>query len=477
MYDPYSSARLATVTAPHSSSKKKIITLHDPDVPVEFNFIGTMSFKWSFQFEDHEFEWKKDSCYVIRKPDPPVIVCTTRSEAKDKPASVQILDYNVKRFDINDRKGLEVLLLCGLLTFTDYVEGTKEIARQGNVVPTVTPTRPVVVSLAQANKPPPAAGDLPSKPPPSLPPKPVYNFTPYEKNEVLVTEDAKIEEYAQHCLTLLADPALLYVIIKSHTADQVSKVVQVAQETKRLHHREVGDEEELHQYVKYGEAEDTKGKKPHRVINLDDAPAAKKVEYKPPTSLTIHLSKIELPDLIPNKRQPPTSPQSLNPVDTRFGLPSRARAATPEPPKSETLKQPNDRRRRNSFGPSPKPSKPQSPTSSQPQRLTKTNGNGRYTAGNPQPPRPTSNGPSPVSSRPRPTPGIDAPSLVIPEPRTNNTPSTPSASPRPSMPLGYHDPNHHMGLPLMPGGYPEAYPESAPAKSSKASVMERLFGR
>ena len=42
MYDPYSGARLATVTAPHPSSKKKIITLHDPDVPVEFTLSGTM---------------------------------------------------------------------------------------------------------------------------------------------------------------------------------------------------------------------------------------------------------------------------------------------------------------------------------------------------------------------------------------------------------------------------------------------------
>ncbi len=92
----------------------------------------------------------------------------------------------------------------------------------------------------------------------------------------MVTQDAAVQDYAQHCLSLLGDRDLLYVVIKSHTADEVSKVVQVAQETKRLHHREAGNDEELHQYVKYGEAEGTKGKKQHRVINLDDAPTTKK---------------------------------------------------------------------------------------------------------------------------------------------------------------------------------------------------------
>jgi hypothetical protein len=42
LHDPLSGAVFATVSSPHSTSKKKTITLHDPDVPVDFSFSGSM---------------------------------------------------------------------------------------------------------------------------------------------------------------------------------------------------------------------------------------------------------------------------------------------------------------------------------------------------------------------------------------------------------------------------------------------------
>ena len=56
------------------------------------------------------------------------------------------------------------------------------------------------------------------------------------------------------------------------------------------------DEQELHQYVVYNT---TTPKGPKR-INLDDSDKGKgKSDYTPPTSLTIHLSKIDMPELRP----------------------------------------------------------------------------------------------------------------------------------------------------------------------------------
>jgi len=57
----------------------------------------------------------------------------------------------------------------------------------------------------------------------------------------------------------------------------------------------VSDEEELHQYVLY---DTTAAKKGPKRINLDNDSKGK-TNYAPPTSLTIHLSKIPMPELQP----------------------------------------------------------------------------------------------------------------------------------------------------------------------------------
>ena len=55
-------------------------------------------------------------------------------------------------------------------------------------------------------------------------------------------------------------------------------------------------DEELHQYVLY---DTTAAKKGPRRINLDSDNTKNKTNYAPPTSLTIHLSKIPMPELQP----------------------------------------------------------------------------------------------------------------------------------------------------------------------------------
>ena len=58
--------------------------------------------------------------------------------------------------------------------------------------------------------------------------------------------------------------------------------------------------DDLHQYVSYDEAtQDTVKGKIRPVIKLDDGPKENKSDYKPPTNLTIKISKIPMPELQP----------------------------------------------------------------------------------------------------------------------------------------------------------------------------------
>lgn len=47
----------------------------------------------------HEFEWKREECFMLRKPDPPVLVAVTKEPpGRIKTSVVQILDYNLNRY-------------------------------------------------------------------------------------------------------------------------------------------------------------------------------------------------------------------------------------------------------------------------------------------------------------------------------------------------------------------------------------------
>jgi len=87
---------------------------------------------------------------------------------------------------------------------------------------------------------------------------------------------------------------MLFITLKSDEAIQVPKVLQVVEETKRIRYKAgLSEEAELHQYVLYDTRE---GKKGPRRINLDDD---MKNKYAPPQNLTVHLSKISMPELQP----------------------------------------------------------------------------------------------------------------------------------------------------------------------------------
>ena len=59
---------------------------------------STSYYDWRIALRRHEFEWKKEECFLLRKPDPPVLIAVTEPEKKNKKAIVQFLDYNLMRY-------------------------------------------------------------------------------------------------------------------------------------------------------------------------------------------------------------------------------------------------------------------------------------------------------------------------------------------------------------------------------------------
>ncbi|KAK7683402.1 hypothetical protein QCA50_013665 [Cerrena zonata] len=324
VYDPLSESLLATATAPNATSKHKTIELHNPSSVVELKYSGTISFKWRFKWEEHEFEWKREECYILRKPDPAVLVAVTKEPpGRLRTSTVQILDYNLNRFDINDRKGLEIVMLTALLTFQDT----------NDAYHAPTPTPPTVTASTKPTTPgleanvPSTSSNLPPQshgPPPMIPPKPAPKTGVErvaelhmirtlqgvgEANEVEIGVEGGIDDYARYAEGLLKDEAMLFVTLRSASAAQVPKVLQVVEQTKRLRHKSgLAESEDLFQYVVY-DAPSGKSKGPKR-INLDDPTPTGSKGYKPPSSLMIHLSKIDMPELRPRAESGLTSKPS-----------------------------------------------------------------------------------------------------------------------------------------------------------------------
>jgi hypothetical protein len=122
------------------------------------------------------------------------------------------------RFDINDRKGLEIVLLTALLTFQDANEAYHTPTTPSPLAPADSgPSRPGFFSMSRrvsdsviANN---SVGNTPLPTPPALPPRPMPKIGVEkiaetqairvargegEVNEIEVGEDASVEDYAHH---------------------------------------------------------------------------------------------------------------------------------------------------------------------------------------------------------------------------------------------------------------------------------------
>ncbi|KAL1684235.1 hypothetical protein EV122DRAFT_200332 [Schizophyllum commune] len=306
--DPLTQALLASATAPAALNKAKTLELYNPNNVVELKHTGLLTFKWTFKWGEHEFEWKREACYLIRKPDPAVMVAITKEPTgKIQTTSVQILDYNLNRFDIDDRKGLELVILTALLTFQDYNIAAK--APKGSTSATTTPSRtnsadalaaPMPVTAAAVATSPPSASSIPAHFVDAPPPSAINRVAEAERGRALfsvvrVEDDMNVKGYSQFCCNLLKDDTLMYITVKSSTAKHVDKTMKVAEKVNK-NYRKVAkkDSTDLHQYVSWdfpAAEDDKKGKK-------------KSKKGTPPTGVIVHLSKKAMPELEPKLSTP-----------------------------------------------------------------------------------------------------------------------------------------------------------------------------
>ncbi|GAC76883.1 hypothetical protein PANT_22c00261 [Moesziomyces antarcticus T-34] len=388
---------LASISQPYTTTKKKQIQLYNPDAEVELEK-RSMTFQqsWRFHFGDvhsqqvEEFSWKREGspsrgsstqsayvCEVIRKPDPSVLAAQYRPPvAKGKPGTLQLMDYNLNRLDVQDKKGLEVALVMTLSALLDQEYDDKIAARGERNLYMCTSGIPTDLSMQgyaaawremeARHQPhaPPGVGNAGSSPttPGSRQPSfgrassqdydaaTVDRIASLEPNEMLVSKWGAIDEYVEHALSLLrcdAGGQSMYLIaLHSDSPETAPKLVQIAAAIKAAYYRLPDDakgtvygrpastsgiEDELYQYVQTLDAETTVSSTPtpetasrRRVIRLDppspnEAPAspgssgrAATASYKPPSKLKLILSKERIQELEP-KRVDEAQPTHVHP--------------------------------------------------------------------------------------------------------------------------------------------------------------------
>jgi hypothetical protein len=119
---------------------------------------------------------------------------------------VAISTYSEDRFEINDRKGLEIVVLTALLTFQD----NNESQRNSDPTPSLPPSS---IPLNKAPSPAPVVLALQSNDMPPLPPKPApktgvdgiaeMQAMKGEYNEIIISDEGDVHDYAEYCNNLL----------------------------------------------------------------------------------------------------------------------------------------------------------------------------------------------------------------------------------------------------------------------------------
>ena len=253
-------------------------------------YTGTLSFEWSTVFEGHSLQWSKGLlgsiyCSLIRKPDPSIEICKYVPGSKKAPASFTILDYNIARMDIQDIRGLEIVLLCSLFTFIDMHTldvGPREAidARQSASPPRIPPAP---ISPSASPKP-----DLPHRQP-SMYEHPRSKLQTVDASTLNINPDLDFEGQVRKTIDML--DRNVFITLHAPESAAVQTTIRVAESAKRRYMKRPGgmrDDEDLHLYVITDDLrKDKRGSK----------------IYVPPSSLTIHISKWHMPELEERQQQ------------------------------------------------------------------------------------------------------------------------------------------------------------------------------
>lgn len=214
---------LSTISCPTSLDKTKTIHLHNPNDSIILEKKGmTFRQEWRFRFQEDDFLIRRDGksyeVEAVRKPDPEIIVARYTPNAKARPGFLQVLDYNIQRLEIHDKRGLEILiitLICHCLD-QDYDEKHKD---GGNMYFEGSLTDLYKKSTSNTDNV--ASGSAPQ--------------SASERNEVIIDMHTPTDILVSHAVDLLRQDTgqgLSVIIIRSLASDTAPKAVRVAADIK-----------------------------------------------------------------------------------------------------------------------------------------------------------------------------------------------------------------------------------------------------
>ncbi|CAG8751273.1 1980_t:CDS:2 [Dentiscutata erythropus] len=125
LIDPITELLLAEIQGDSSKAKLKKILLYQPDDSVELKDSGIFSFEQKFRWENEKFVWKKKAfskdleCKIVQSGEEPNICIALYQPKNKKGGIVNIMSDNMTRINIQDRRGLEYVLLMSILSFLD----------------------------------------------------------------------------------------------------------------------------------------------------------------------------------------------------------------------------------------------------------------------------------------------------------------------------------------------------------------------
>ncbi|CAG8537587.1 10003_t:CDS:2, partial [Cetraspora pellucida] len=128
LIDPITEVLLAEIKGDSSKAKLKNILLYQPDDNIELKDSGMFSFEHKFRWENEKFVWKRHAfskeleCKMMQPGNEPNM-CIALYQPKNKNVgTVNIMSDNMNRLNIQDRRGLEYVLLMSILSFLDKSE-------------------------------------------------------------------------------------------------------------------------------------------------------------------------------------------------------------------------------------------------------------------------------------------------------------------------------------------------------------------
>lgn len=289
--DALSDSHLADViTEAGVGARRKVINLYQPDSEVALEYTGTISFEWTTYFEGHTLQWSKGLlgtiyCSLVRKPDPSIEISKYVPGNKKTPATFTILDYNIARLEINDIRGLEIVLMCSVFTFIDMHNDDVGPGEAAAARESISPPRAPAAAIPTSTSPKPA---LPERQP-SLYEHPRSKLQTIDANTLNISPDLDFEGQVRKTIDML--DRNVFITLNAPESAAVQTTIRVAESAKRRYMKRPGgmrDDEDLHLYVITDDLR--KDKRNSKV-------------YVPPSTLTIHISKWHMPELEERQQQ------------------------------------------------------------------------------------------------------------------------------------------------------------------------------